>query len=100
MWHHLYIDHPDEAFTASQKMMEATLAVLQLSRNNDTALFSRLDTRSGGINFYFTPSAASVARTFGAKPCEKPTWAIAGSLLVGDQGIAARVFPGEERPSR
>ncbi|MCC7100283.1 MAG: hypothetical protein IT500_11905 [Rubrivivax sp.] len=100
MWHHLYIDDPNEAYITSKKMMEATMAALMASGDNDTALFSRLDIQTGGVNYYFTPSAASVARMFGAKPCDKPTWAVAGGLLVGDQGIFERAFPGQERPSR
>jgi hypothetical protein len=91
MWYYLYIDNPNEAFMQASKFMEAIFA-LRVSGNKDAAVFSRLDEYTGGVHYYFTPSAKSVAVAYGANPCEKPSKQEMGGLLVGDQTIIDRFF--------
>jgi hypothetical protein len=92
MWYYLYIDDPNTAFVESSKFMEAILALMATSGNNDTAVFSRLDKHKGGVHYYFTPSAKAVAVAYGASPCEKPSTQEVGGLLAGEQTVIDRLF--------
>ena len=92
-WHHKYIDHPTEALIESGKYQKSLEAVLLLSRAPDAAIYSRIDVGTGGMHYYFTPAAASVANAFNARQCAKPSRADVGGLLIGDQNLLARLYP-------
>lgn len=96
MWHHLKIEDPTEAFNISGRMIEVTEAMLTLTDNNDIALFSRFDTPSGDMHYYFTPQARPIAELFHAAPCDKPTRAQVGGLTVGAYALPEWLWPDEE----
>ena len=50
----------------------------------DHALFSYYDLRTNVVTVYFSPSASSLAKSFDAIPCEKPTNKEGFGLLNGD----------------
>jgi hypothetical protein len=91
MWYHLYIEEPDTALALSRKFMEAVIALIAVSDNNDVAVFSRND-KTEGVHYYFTPPAMAVAVAYGASPCERPSKREAGGLLVGDQTLLGHLF--------
>ena len=86
MWHYIYIDDRKKAQLAAEPMMNATRAFIDgdLVANKDAALFSRYDQVTGGVHYYFSPQAASVARGFDAVPCDKPSREELGKILSGD----------------
>ena len=91
MWHHLYINDPTTALSVSRQMMDEHFVLFTAIQNRDCAIFSRIDD-TGGMNFYFTPSASSVAKIHGASPCEQPSRQDVGGLLYGDQTIITRLY--------
>jgi hypothetical protein len=91
MWYHLHIKDPTTAFSVSRQMMDEHFVLFAAMQNRDCAIFSRIDD-AGGMNYYFTPSASSVAKAHGASPCGQPSRKDAGSLLCGDQTIITRLY--------
>lgn len=92
MWCHLYIDDPSVAFVTSTQMMKEHFELLAASGNMDCAIFSRIDNETGGMHYYFTPAAVSIASAHGADQCEKPLRRDIGSLLCGDQTVIGRLY--------
>lgn len=92
MWHHLYIDHPDDAHIATGTIQKSASAVMLATGNKNVAVFSRIDDEKPGMHFYFSPAASSVARGCGAATCGKPAKEEVGSLLFGDQTVIPRLF--------
>ena len=92
-WHHKYIDDPTEALIESGKFQQLLEGFLLLSRASDAAIYSRMDVGTGGMHYYFTPAAASVANAFSANQCSKPSRADVGGLLIGDQMLLGRLYP-------
>jgi len=59
--------------------------VLELKGNLpvDCAIFSYYDLRENVVTVYFSPTAQTLARAFGADPCVKPTRKEGFAMLVG-----------------
>lgn len=92
-WFHKYIDDPSAAFSECDRYQAAMEALFLLSGTRDAAIYSRLDNASGGVHYYFTPTAKRVATSFNATPCQKPSRDEIGSLLVGDMTLIDRLYP-------
>ncbi len=92
MWYHLFINDSNTAVFQSRKFRDAVFEHMVLSGNEDVAVFHRSDEESGGVHFYFTPSSRRVAVNYGASPCQKPTQAEVGEMLVGGRGAVDRLF--------
>lgn len=90
-WYYKYIGDPTEAFSASNLYMDAMELAQFTNRNDDAALYSRLDRRTGGVHFYFTPEASLEAINFNAQVCATPTLDDIGGLLIGDQTLINRL---------
>jgi len=86
MWYYLYIDDPATAHAASSEFQKAIFAVWAVTDNYDATVFCRLDGDSGGVHYYFTPAAKSVALVHGASPCEKPSRQEVGEPLCEMDG--------------
>lgn len=73
----------------------STLYIAGANFSMDMAVFSRYDLRANMVTVYFTPSAIQLARTFGAKPCEKPSKDDL-ALIVGDPRCWEILYPTSE----
>lgn len=92
MWHYLYIDDNDNAFRLSKELMDEHFALLAVTRNMDTAIFSQFDQKTGGTHFYFSPGTEFIAKRHKASECEQPSRQNVGTLLCGEQTVVARLF--------
>ena len=92
-WHYKYIDDHVAAFSESGLHLAAMEALFLLPGTDDAAIYSRLDLQTGGVHFYFTPDAKSVATTFGAIPCAMPSRSDLKSLDIGSQSLIDRLYP-------
>lgn len=91
-WHYKFIEDPSTAYSETHLYI-AAMQLLQITNpHNNAAIFSRIDQELGGVHFYFTPEASSVAKKFNAEQCEMPTKSIIGGLLVGDQTLIDRLY--------
>ena len=68
----------------NQAAWQSAWEVSQVKAHIDysSAIFKKIDA-GDGLTLYFTPSAQSLAETFGARPCGKPS-RVGMSLFAGD----------------
>lgn len=99
-WHRLDLGNGQDAFSPTNQIQEAVHAsMLADPSNSEIALFSRYDLLKDNVEIYFTPEAITVARVFGACPCEKPApGRFRMGLLVGSAGSLSRHFPDQPPP--
>lgn len=86
-WFSLNLGDGIQAFEPSRLIMDAYAnAYIAAGSPVDMAVFSKRNQgeKRALITAYFTPSASSLAKAFGAQPCEKPT-SEDMALLVGTQ---------------
>jgi len=84
MWHHLCIDDPNDALQLSNALLQESLPLAAAVGIGGFRIWSRLDKHTGGVHFYFSPEASSLAARHGAQSCEPPSREDLGSLLFGD----------------
>lgn len=94
-WHSKDVGDGVQSFVPSQKLHEAFVALAKGGGILPGAgVFSRYDLQANVVTWYFSPQATSLARSFGASPCEKPTPTKGFGLLVGDACGWEIHFPG------
>lgn len=72
-WYSKELGDGVEAYAPSHKIQEAFFPLFSAAGNPiDMAVFSRYDLERNIVTAYFSPSAAALAKSFGAQPCEKP----------------------------
>ncbi len=92
-WFSKQLGNGVDAHAPSIAIQEAFLPMFARAGNpTDMAVFSRYDLRENTVTVYFSPAASQLAQTFGAAPCEKPSFENL-SLLVGDQRSIDSLFP-------
>lgn len=74
------------AFQPSTQLHQAFLAMATASGGvpANAAVFSCYDLDANVVTWYFSPEATSLAKIFGATPCDKPTPSKGFGLLVGE----------------
>ena len=92
MWHYLYIQDPKKAYLVSTEFMQPVSLLANTQSHRDAAVFSRLDQLTGGMHYYFSPQAESVALQYGTASCEKPSRENLGNLLAGEYSVIARLY--------
>jgi len=86
-----------QAFAPSGQILEAFIpAFAAAGQPIEMAVYSRYDLKANVVTVYFSPAAASLAKTFDATSCEKPSFERLG-LLVGDQRSVGILFPETQR---
>jgi hypothetical protein len=88
MWHHLYVDDPDEAFAFGNRLLQEALQLAARIEAPAPSVWTRLDRETGGVHYYFSPPAEALARAHGASACALPSRDDLGSLLFGEQPTA------------
>lgn len=95
MWHGLFLGNGVDAFAPTMRIQEAFMAAFMAAGGPiEMALFSKSEvTDAHEVTLYFSPAAASFAKTIqGAAPCERPLREHLG-LLPGDQRCWTLLFP-------
>lgn len=93
-WYSKELGDGVEAYAPSHKIQEAFFPLFSAAGNPiDMAVFSRYDLERNIVTAYFSPSAAALAKSFGAQPCEKPKRENRLGLLVGDQRCLQLFYP-------
>ena len=94
-WHSKEIVNDVEAYKLDTKIQKAYLTFVQAGHYSyDAAVFSRNDSETNIITYYFTPSVGLLAKAFGALPCEQPIPKDGFGLCVGDDSVWEAYFPG------
>jgi hypothetical protein len=95
-WHSKAMGDGVEAFEPSMRLHEAFIALAKASGGVPAyaAVFSRYDLHANVVTWYFSPEAVTLARAFGAAPCDKPVAAEGFGLLSGDARAWEAHFPG------
>lgn len=89
-----------QAFHPTSQIQEAVYNVMKAEaitgKKHDVgvAAFSKYDLRANEVTVWFPPQLESVARKFGAAPCEKPTSSAGFSMIVGHAQSWDEHFPG------
>lgn len=95
-WYTLPLGDGLMASEPSNRIVDGFQAAYEAAaRPADMAVFTRYDAEGGlhcEVTAFFSPAAAALAETFGARPCPKPARAGLG-LLAGDEGAWALLFP-------
>ncbi|MHB0974466.1 MAG: hypothetical protein ACYC0P_09495 [Thiobacillus sp.] len=92
MWFYLYNDNGHDKLAVAESIHREMFALIASTGNRDAAAFSRFDQESGGVHYYFSPAAEMVAKSLGAKACEKPSKQDIDSLLYGDPAVVQRLI--------
>lgn len=93
-WYSKDIGDGVAAFAPSDQIQKAFLPLfVAAGQPTNMAVFSRYDLEKNIVTVYFSPGAAALAETFGARPCEKPKKEGRLSLLVGDQRCLDLFYP-------
>ena len=94
-WYRKDLGNGMVAFQPTREMQTSFMAVFLLEKpGSGRAMFSRYDLASDNIEVYFTPETADIAKSFGARPCEKPTLNdYQMGLLCGDGNDLSIHFP-------
>ena len=92
MWYYMYIEDSVRAFASLKEIREELFKLMATSGDRKVAIFSRHDSETGGVHYYFSPPCRVVALTHRAIPCERPSRQQAGSLLFGDQDMVESLF--------
>ncbi|HMU65960.1 MAG TPA: hypothetical protein PKE57_02365 [Cellvibrionaceae bacterium] len=91
MWHHLEEKDQEKARQLSFRLGDPiTIAIAKGYK--DAAVFSRFDMENLVTHFYFSPQAAGIAKSVGAKPCPTPLPADTGNVSIGDSFAFDRLF--------
>ena len=83
------------AFQPSMQLHQAFLNMASASAGvpANAAVFSYYELDTNVVTWYFSPEATSLAKMFGATPCDKPTPSKGFGLLVGDGRSWGAHFP-------
>lgn len=91
-WYTLYEPDYVKAYQISNKIQEEAFLVMAATKSKDVAVFSFQD-QDAGTRFWFSPDAASIARTHGGIACPKPLRSeLDRNLLCGEQTVLDRLF--------
>lgn len=95
-WHSRAMGDGVEAFEPSMQLHETFIAFARARGGvpAHAAVFSRYDLQANIVTWYFSPEATTLAKAFGAAPCEKPISAEGFGLLSGDARAWEAHFPG------
>ena len=91
MWYYLFSEN--NITTTTIDIQESLFVLSAATKNSDLALFSKYDIDTGNVHLYFSPGTESVAKSFGAIPCGKPSTDQVGKIIFGDQTLVNRLFP-------
>ena len=93
-WYSKNLGDGGEAFVPTNKIQEAFVPLFVAAGNPvDMAVFSRYDLEKNIVTAYFSPRAETLAKIFGAQPCEKPKNEGHLSLSVGDARCWKLFYP-------
>lgn len=82
-----------QAFAPSDEIQNSFVPVFTAAGQPiDLAIFSRYDLKENKVTVYFSPAAVSLAKSFNATPCQKPTLKDL-ALFLGDQRSIGVLFP-------
>lgn len=95
-WQYKEVGDGVAAFQPAMELHKAFFALAQAGAGmtKGFGVFSYYDLDENMVTWYFSPEAATLAKVFGASPCEKPIPTPGFGLLAGDARSWEVHFPG------